>query len=293
MENLISFLNKNKIEYFEDFDTSSLSSIKMGATVRLAIFPKLLDELIIILKFFHNRKYFFRIFGNLSNVLFVSNLNYPIILTSKMKPDIQIDKNMVTCSSGVLLSVLCEHLKKHSLSGFENLSGIPATIGGAIYNNAGAFGKSISDNLVSILVFFNGKIMSLSKKDIKFGYHFASLFGFIVLQATFLFEFKNEYDIIKLQNEFSYKRNKSQPSGFSLGSVYKKYNGYSAGFYIERSGLKGTRVGSVSVSKKHANFFINDGSGSVYDFISLSNIVETSVMNNFGITLCTEIEKVG
>ena len=293
MEKLIKFLDKNKISYFEDYDISSLSSIKMGNIVKLLIMPKSIKDLTLLLKFCHHKKYPFRVFGNLSNVLFVSKIDYPIILTSKMQTEIKFNNNIVTCSSGVLLSVLCEQLKKHSLSGLEPLSGIPATVGGAIFNNAGAFGKSISDNLVSVLVFFQGKILSLDKNDIKFGYHFASLFGFIVLQATFLFEFKNEYDIIKLYNEFSFKRNESQPVGFSLGSVYKKANDFSAGLYIERSGLKGTRVGGVMVSKKHANFFINDGTGSVYDFISLSKIVETKVMNDFGITLCTEIEKVG
>ncbi|MBO7508380.1 MAG: hypothetical protein J6T39_01905, partial [Clostridia bacterium] len=89
------------------------------------------------------------------------------------------------------------------------------------------------------------------------------------------------------------KRNKSQPAGLSLGSVFKRVNNTSAGFYIERSGLKGKKVGGVFVSNKHANFFINDGFGSVSDFLCLESIVKTKVLEQFCITLYTEIEKVG
>ena len=108
-----------------------------------------------------------------------------------------------------------------------------------------------------------------------------------------LFENRNEYDIINLCNEFTYLRNKSQPSGLSLGSVYRKTNGLSAGFYIERAGLKGTRIGGVAISQKHANFFINDNFGSVMDFLRLLALVEKTVERQFGVNLVPEIEKVG
>ena len=106
-------------------------------------------------------------------------------------------------------------------------------------------------------------------------------------------ENKNEYDIISLCNEYTYKRTAMQPSGFSLGSVYQKINDKSAGFYIERAGLKMTRVGGVVVSKKHANFFVNDKSGSAEDFLRLQDFVESKVSSQFGLTLVSEIEKVG
>ena len=131
------------------------------------------------------------------------------------------------------------------------------------------------------------------KNEIKFAYHYSNLSGLIILSATFLFENKNDYDIIKLCNEFTYLRNKSQPNGLSLGSVYRKINGKSAGFFIERCGLKGARIGGVVVSSKHANFFINDKVGTSMDFLRLSALVEKSVEKQFGVTLVPEIEKVG
>lgn len=288
-----SFLEKNNLEYIENFDLSQISTIKLGAKAKLTIFPKNSLELKKLLKFFYNKKIFYRIFGNLSNVLFVQNIDFPLIITSKMENEVSIDKNLVTVSAGVVISKFCEILRKNSLSGLEALSGIPATIGGAIYSNAGAFGYSISDRLISILVFYDGKFIKLCKNDVKFGHHYSSLSGLIVLEATFLFENKKDYDIMELFNEFTYRRNKTQPTGFSLGSVYKKVNGNSAGFYIERCGLKGLKSGGIVVSNKHANFFINNGNGSISDFLGLCSKVESCVLYQFGVTLYTEIEKVG
>ena len=142
-------------------------------------------------------------------------------------------------------------------------------------------------------VFADGKVFNLKKQEIKFFYHHSNLDRFVILQAIFLFENKSEYDIIDLSNKFTYLRGKTQPLGLSLGSVFKKINGKSAGFYIERAGLKGFRVGGIVISNKHANFFVNDKNGSVSDFLHLVKIVQVSVEKQFGLWLIPEIEKVG
>ena len=293
MKKIIEFLKKNNIEYYENFNLGKISSMKIGEDSCLIIYPHTTNELKNILKMFWLSKVYYRVFGNLSNILVVEKLDYPIIVTNKIQNEIQRNGNIVTVSAGTSISKLSEFLRKNELSGIEALSGIPATIGGAIFSNAGAFGSSISDRLLCIEVFCDGKCLNLKKNEIKFGYHFSSLFGFIVLNATFFFENKKEYDIMNLFNEFTFKRNKSQPNGLSLGSVYKRVNDNSAGFYIERSGLKGLKVGGIFISNKHANFFINDGTGLVSDFLHLESLVNQKVLNQFGITLYTEIEKVG
>lgn len=293
MEKIIKFLNKNKIEYYKQFDVSLISSIKIGGNLKLAIFPKTEKDLEKIVSYFSSQKIYFKVFGNLSNVLFVSDISYPIIITNKMIDEIEIKANYATVSAGVLLSKFCDQMRKNGLGGYEGLVGIPATVGGAIVNNAGAFGYSISKPLVKIKVFSAGKIFELKKDEIKFGYHYSNLSGFIVLSATFLFENKNEYDIIKLVNEYTYLRGKAQPNGLSLGSVFQKVNGKSAGFYIERAGLKGLRVGGIVISSKHANFFINEKGGSAIDFLRACTKVKLQVEEQFGVTLIPEIEKVG
>lgn len=281
------------IMYKTDFYASQISTIRLGEKIDLVIFPQNLCKLKKILKFLYEKKYYFRVFGNLSNVLFTEPITFPVIVTGRMETEISGENNIISVSAGTTINKLCEYLRKNELSGFETLSGIPATIGGAVFSNAGAFGSSISDRLISVQVFFNGKILTLTKNQIKFAYHFSNLLGFVVLQATFLFENRKEYDIMNLFNEYTYRRNKSQPGGFSLGSVFKKCGDKSAGFYIERCGLKGQKVGGLFVSNKHANFFINDGTGSVSDFLCLESRVSSGVLDQFGISLYTEIEKVG
>ena len=293
MEKLKSFLEKNNIEFITNFDVSQISAIRLGGTLDLAIFPKNIDELSLVLSKLNKSKKHFNGIGNASNVLFTERIKFPVVITNKMCDEIEIKENVVKVSAGMLISRFCDILRKNKLSGFEGIVGIPATIGGAIMCNASAFGYSISDKLKSITVFSKGKIFDIEKKEIHFGHHYSNLGGLIILSATFLFEFKNEYDIISLCNEFTFKRTSSQPGGFSLGSVFKQVNGKSAGFYIERAGLKNERVGGIVISSKHANFFINDKSGSVIDFLRLLAITQNIVDKQFGVSLVPEIEKVG
>ena len=259
MEIIKSFLSQNKIEFIENFDSSLISSIRLGEIIDLAIFPKNKKEIIKIAKFFYFKKIYFKVVGNASNVIFVERVKFPVIITSKMKDEIDIKGREVDVSSGVLISKLCDALKKNNLSGFEGLSGIPATVGGALVCGAGAFSQNIYDKLISIDAFVMGRVVTIFKNQINFKHHYSNLNGIFVLSAKFLFDNKNEYDIMKLLNRFSYLRSRSQPVGFSLGSVFQKINNNSAGFFIERAGLKGKKFGGLFVSNKHANFFINDG----------------------------------
>lgn len=286
-------LLQSRIEFFENFDIADVSTIRFSQIIRLAVFPKNTKELTLAIKLFVKHKCKFKVVGNTSNLLFVNKIDFPVVFTNKMKDEYKIEKNIITVSAGMQLSRLLELCKRNKLSGLEELVGIPATVGGAIFNNAGAFGKSISSNLLKITAFSGGKVIEILRDEIKFFYHGSNLKGIVLLSASFWFENKNEYDIISLCNEYTYKRTAMQPSGFSLGSVYQKINGKSAGFYIERAGLKTTRIGGVVVSKKHANFFVNDKSGTVEDFLKLQDFVENKVISQFGLTLISEIEKVG
>ena len=286
-------LIQSKIDYVQNFDVIEISTIKFSQIIDLAIFPKNTKELLLVLRILHRQRIEFKVVGNTSNLLFVEKIRFPVVFTNKMKDEYKVEKNIVTVSAGMQISKLIEICKRNKFGGLEELIGIPATIGGAIFNNAGAYGKSISSNLVKITGFCNGRVVELSACEIKFGYHFSNLKGIVLLTASFWFENKNEYDIISLCNEYTYKRTIMQPNGFSLGSVYQKINGKSAGFFIERAGLKLARIGGVVVSKKHANFFVNDKTGTSYDFLRLQSFVEDRVEKQFGLTLVSEIEKVG
>lgn len=293
MDLLKNTLVQSKIDFIENFDVVEISTLKINQIIELAIFPKNTREFAKILKILYKQKQKYKVVGNASNLLFVEKISYPIIFTNKMKDEYKFDGNKVTVSAGMQISRLIEIAKRNKLGGIEGLVGIPATVGGAIFNNASAYGNSISSKLIKVSVFCDGKIYDVMANEIKFGYHFSNLKGLVLLSASFLFEKKTEYDIINLCNEYTYKRTVMQPNGFSLGSVYQKINGKSAGFYIERSGLKQTRIGGVVVSKKHANFFVNDKQGTAEDFLKLQRLVEQKVSMQFGLTLIPEIEKVG
>lgn len=293
MDRLRVILKNKNIDFYENFDIAEVSTIKISAIIKFAIFPKTIKDLIKILKCLWNDKIPYLVVGNISNILFYDKISFPIIITSKMKDEFQIKENVVTVSAGMQISRFMEILKRNKLGGLEGLFGIPATVGGAIINNAGAFGYDISSKLLKVTAFKEGEIIEINASDIKFGYHFSNLRNIVLLSGSFLFENKSEYDIIKLYNEFTYKRTASQPLGLSLGSVYQKVNGHSAGFYIERAGLKNFRVGGIVVSNKHANFFVNDSFGTAQDFLDLQKTVEKSVESQFGLTLISEIEKVG
>lgn len=293
MDKLTFALDESKIDYTKNFDALEVSTIKIGQKIDLAIFPKTVRELCLVLRLLFRLKMPYKVVGNTSNILFVGRVSVPVVFTNKMKDEYKFNGNSVTVSAGMQISRLIELCKRNKLGGIEQLVGIPATVGGAIFNNAGAYGNNISSRLVKVSAFYAGKVVEIPAKDIKFGYHFSNLKGIVLLTASFWFENKNEYDIISLCNEYTYKRTVMQPNGFSLGSVYQKINGKSAGFYIERAGLKMQRVGGIVVSKKHANFFINDKSGTSSDFLKLQEIVENRVSRQFGLTLISEIEKVG
>ncbi len=293
MDKFKQFLINNKFEFYIDFDISQISSMKIGKKVKLVVFPKTICEFEKLMLKIYRTKEKFKVFGNLSNVLIIDDENCVFVITSKMNEEIEIKGNEVRVSSGVLLPKFCEVVRKNGLKGIEGLIGVPASIGGAIMNNAGAFGYSISQYLEKVKVFSDGEIFDILKSEIKFMHHSSNLKRFVILEATFLFENENEYDIINLTNKFTYLRGKTQPLGLSLGSVFKKVNGKSAGFYIERSGLKGFRIGGIMVSNKHANFFVNDKGGSVTDFLRLLCYVQVQVEKQFGVWLIPEIEKVG
>lgn len=293
MDLLKNTLVQSKIDFIENFDVVEISTLKINQIIELAIFPKNTREFVKILKILYKQKQKYKVVGNASNLLFVEKISYPIIFTNKMKDEYKFDGNKVTVSAGMQISRLIEIAKRNKLGGIEGLVGIPATVGGAIFNNASAYGNSISSKLIKVSVFCDGKVYDVMANEIKFGYHFSNLKGLVLLSASFLFEKKTEYDIINLCNEYTYKRTVMQPNGFSLGSVYQKVNGKSAGFYIERAGLKQTRIGGVVVSKKHANFFVNDKQGTAEDFLKLQRLVEQKVSMQFGLTLIPEIEKVG
>lgn len=193
--------------------------------------------------------------------------------------------------SGEKLGSLCSRAKVRALGGLEWACSIPATIGGAIATNAGAFGGEMANVVEWVEVYRDGKIDRLSAKDCSFCYRNSKIRGFIVRAKINLYP-QNYDEICRSEEKFRHYRQKTQPQGHSAGSIFKRAD-LPAGYYIERAGLKGKRVGGAIVSNKHANFIINDGTATAGQVYELIKIIEQTVEKEFGVKLEREIRLYG
>jgi UDP-N-acetylmuramate--alanine ligase len=213
----------------------------------------------------------------------------------------------VILESGVILPSLAHRLAQQGLSGLEWAVGVPGTIGGALVNNAGAYGVSIADNLVRAQLYSQttGQREWYPVDWFEYGYRSSRLKRlamsagrergerFIVLQAELGLIRKPPADIEKQMAAYSARRRASQPPGASIGSMFKNPPGDYAGRLIEAAELKGTRIGGAHISTVHANFFVNQGDAAAADFAALIDLARETVKARFNIELELEVEKIG
>lgn len=285
--------NKNdilKIEFEEDVPISKITTYKTDGTIKGLFSPKNEKEFIITYSFLKENNLPFIIIGNGSNLLISPSANILAISTKKLRQNIQFQEDTVRFSASVSLAKaysLCCH---NQLRSFEALAGIPATIGGAIKNNASAFGQSIFDNLEWIKIFKDGKISILKKENISFSYHSTNIKDCIILSAKFKLKTDKSCKITQDFVNFQKIRFSKQPKGLSCGSVFKNPPNHSAGQLIEKCNLKGTRHGKAVISLKHANFILNEGEASFDDVFYLIKLCQKSVKEKFDIELEPEVE---
>jgi UDP-N-acetylmuramate dehydrogenase len=208
---------------------------------------------------------------------------------------------LLHAESGASLGVVARRAGAKGWSGLEWASGIPGTIGGAVVNNAGAFGADTADNLIlaEILHPLEDKIQrsEWSVDDFDYQYRTSVIKSgkkpAVVLTATFQLERSTPEEVKGKISAIATQRQSSQPGGPSLGSMFKNPEGDFSGRLIEEAGLKGTRVGDVEISSEHANFFINQGEGSATDVATLIALVRDAVQERFSVELELEIQFIG
>ena len=279
----MKIINKAKIREYTTY--------KLDGEIKKIYIPEDILELKkLILKLKKNNiKY--KIIGNGSNMIISSKYDGVLIKLSKFDK-LDIKDNIVKVSSGYSLSKLVLKCVKENLSGLEFAYGIPATIGGAIYQNVGAYGYSIDDFIKYVTLLDGNEIKTLSKDELNFGYR-DSIFkhkNLICLEATFELKYSNDVSYKKYMEERRLKQPLEYPSA---GSVFLNPIGYSAGKLIEEAGLKGFRVNDAMVSYKHANFIVNVGRARAEDVIKLIRIIQDKVQADTGIYLETEQEYLG
>lgn len=286
--------NFGNIKIYENFELSKFSSFRIGGNARFAAFPKNSDELISLIDTSTKSGIRHIVIGNASNVLFDSGYIDALIIFTRNMKSCKIEENKIIAECGCSLSALSVAARNASLSGLEFTYGIPGTLGGAVYMNAGAYGGEISDILLESTVYNvkDGKISTLSQKDHMFSYRKSIFYNkeLILISSTLSMK-KGEKEVIsRTMSENMKKRTEKQPLEFpSAGSAFKRPQGMFAAELIEKSGLKGFSVNDAQISDKHAGFIINRGNATSDDVLLLINKTINTVKEKFGVVLEPEI----
>jgi UDP-N-acetylmuramate dehydrogenase len=275
---------------------SRYSTISIGGEALVWYAPSSLEELREVLIFLRDNSIRIKLMGAGSNILIPDNtVDAAVInLSSAFFKSIRFDKNEVTAGGGANLNNVIHNCCKNGLAGLEGLTGIPATVGGALVMNA-SYSTAISERLSRVLVIdFDGEIAWMNRKDIKFGYRYSSLQGKgIILEAVFVLK-KSAPDELndKLRSYFVDKFRKQPLDEKTLGCIFKNpvQTRHTSGELIDKSGLKSLQRGAAKISEKHANFIVNSGGAMYKDVIGLMESVKKEVYKHFSIELEPEIE---
>ncbi|GGH77927.1 UDP-N-acetylmuramate dehydrogenase [Pullulanibacillus pueri] len=270
---------------------------KIGGQADFLIFPKNYEDIQTVVAFAKNNEIPLTIMGNGSNVLIRDGGIRGLVLNLTQLKNIESDGHYITAQSGARIIDASRFALEKSLTGLEFACGIPGSVGGALYMNAGAYGGEVSDVLESALIIDeDGEISKVSAGQLELSYRTSSIQkrGLIVLEAHFHLEPGNGQEIKSKMDELTFLRESKQPLEYpSCGSVFKRPPGYYAGKLIQDSGLQGYRVGGAEVSKKHAGFIVNVNQATAKDYLSVIEHVQESVKDHFGVTLETEVKIIG
>lgn len=293
LENIIS---KDLIKTNEQMKNHT--SFKIGGPAEIYIKITSIEELQKVLEFAKRENIKITILGNGSNVLVSDKGIKGIVIKTNLK-DINIEnkdsKNVeVTVSDAVPIGFLAQKFLKEEITGFEELSGIPGTIGGAILMNAGAHGKEIKDIVTEVTAMdYNGRIFNFTNEEVEFTYRHSKFSNgeYIILQAKMLLKKGSKEEIKAKMDEYAQYRKEKQPIEYpSAGSTFKRGTDFITAKLIDEAGLKGYSIGGAKVSEKHAGFIINTGDATAKDVLDLARYVTDKVYEKFGKKIEFEIK---
>lgn len=274
------------------------TSFKIGGPAELLVSVSTAEQLAAVLKCVKENEIPFLMLGNGSNML-VKDSGIPGI-TARLEGDFckieLIDETTIRCGAGALLSTFCHSALDNELTGLEFAWGIPGSVGGAAFMNAGAYGGEMKDVVIECeYVTLDGEVGTLTNEECAFGYR-DSVFQhkeLIVTAVTVRLQ-KGQHDEIKaMMDDILGRRKDKQPLELpSAGSVFKRPVGYFAGGLIEQCNLKGCTVGGAQVSEKHAGFIVNIGNATCEDVLNLVKHIQDTVRENTGVSLECEIRAI-
>ena len=298
MKYLTDILNSKNITYVCNEPMSAHTTFKIGGAADILITVKTIDELQTAVNACKASDIPVMILGNGSNLLVSDNgIEGAVITLDGDFKEITVDGDTITSGAGAKLSRLCSVALENSLTGLEFAYGIPGTVGGAMYMNAGAYGGEMKDVALSVTALTpDGEIREVPAEDLQLGYR-TSVFktnGDIILFSKYKLEQGDQAAIKAKMDDVMDRRKTKQPLEFpSAGSVFKRPEGAFAGTLIEQCGLKGKTVGGAQVSEKHAGFIINIGGATCDDVMGLVKLVQDTVKAETGYFLEREIIRTG
>ncbi|MEO0102101.1 MAG: UDP-N-acetylmuramate dehydrogenase [candidate division WOR-3 bacterium] len=301
-----AIVERLSVKVREFYPLKKMTTVRIGGAARLLADVDDETNLGMLLKELKEREFRYFIIGNGSKVLFSDNTFNGLVIKLGRKfsyiRSFGEEGTSLEIGAATPLGEVVNYCLAKELTGAEFLWGIPGTVGGAVINNAGAFGISFSEILDKVrIIKDDGQIEERQKEKIHFGYRecqinppFPSSFSQkiitgVITSVTIKLRKGNRNLIRKKIKNFTAYRRKTQPVGFSFGCCFKNPSGFSAGMLIDRVGLKGLRAGGAYVSQKHANFLLNDGSANFADFYQLIELVKFYVEKSSGIILEEEV----
>ncbi len=291
MLNEIEKLNVGQIK--ENIDLKKYTTYKVGGIGKILVLPENIEQLIKLLKYLDENKIKHKIIGNGSNLIFLGDYNGVLIKLDNLNK-IEINGNSIIAGAGTSLICLAMKCSKLGLSGLEFATGIPGTIGGAIYMNAGAYKEDMAGITEKVkLLDENYNIITLSKDELEFKYRNSILQQkkYICLEVELKLKLGNTEEIMEVIEKRKKSRSETQPLEFpSAGSVFRNPENESAWKLIEGIGYKGKKIGDAMVSEKHANFIINTGNANGEDIKKLITEIKQKVKQKYKIDLYAEQE---
>lgn len=289
------FYDENDIKIDEKL--SSYVNFKVGGPADILLIPKSKEQVIKSVEVCKENKIPFYLIGNGSNILVRDGGFRGVVISLKEVNTIIVDGDKIEAECGAMLKAVSDKAMENSLTGFEFACGIPGTIGGAVFMNAGAYDGEIAHVIESVeIIDEECNIVRLSNKDLDFGYRSSIVMkkGYTVLSAVFKLEKGQVKTIKELVDDLTNKRESKQPLEYpSAGSTFKRPTGYFAGKLIQDAGLKGYSIGGAAVSEKHSGFVINKGNATAKDITDLIKYIQDEVKRQFGVELHPEVRIIG
>lgn len=283
----------------ENVDMREYTSFKAGGSVAEMVIVDTVEELQDVLKEIHRENRKWLMLGNGSNTL-ISDKGFDglVVKLGEGFNDVIVEDDCLVCGTAALMSVVAKIALAQDLSGFEPLSGIPGSLGGAVFMNAGAYDGEMKDIVETVtLVSKDGEtVRTVKGEDMDFGYRHSILeeTGEVAVSVRLKLTKGDHDEIAAKMQELMKRRNEKQPVQYpSAGSFFKRPTGYFAGKLVQDAGLKGLTVGGAQVSELHSGFVINKGGATATDIIELMHLVQNTVYDKFGVKLEPEVRIIG